>query len=69
MIYEAGFYKLDNELLYGPNFVKNANYELYKDTHDQHVYPIDGWHWFDSLEDACQYFGLNIEDYITKAEQ
>lgn len=51
----AGFYKFDNgELLYGPNFVLNAQYELRKETHDHHQYPVDGWYWFDSAEDAQQ---------------
>ena len=53
-----GFYKLDGELLYGPNFVLNANYELRKETKDQHTYPIDGWSWFDSEEQARLYFNL-----------
>ena len=46
------------DLLYGPNFVLNANYELRRETHDQHTYPIDGWSWFDSEEDARLFFDL-----------
>lgn len=64
MIYESGFYKFDGILLYGPNFVLNKDYELRKETHQNNTYPIDGWYWFDSLEDACNHFQLNIEDYI-----
>lgn len=49
----SGFYKNDNEyLLFGPHFVLNANYELRRETHDQHTYPVDGWYWFDSEEQA-----------------
>ena len=49
----SGFYKNDNgTLLFGPNFVLNANYELRRETHDQHTYPIDGWHWFDNEDQA-----------------
>jgi hypothetical protein len=49
----SGFYKEENgELIYGPNFVLNKNYELRKETHDQHTYPIDGWYWFDSKAEA-----------------
>jgi hypothetical protein len=55
----SGFYKNDNgTLLFGPNFVLNANYELRRETHDQHNYPIDGWHWFDSEAQAKQFFIL-----------
>lgn len=49
----SGFYKNDNgTLLFGPNFVLNANYELRRETHEQHNYPIDGWFWFDTEQDA-----------------
>lgn len=54
----SGFYKLDGELLYGPNFVLNANYELRKETHTQNTYPVDGWYWFDSEDEARLFFDL-----------
>lgn len=51
----SGFYKNENgTLLFGPNFVLNANYELRRETHDQHNFPIDGWFWFNSEEEAKQ---------------
>lgn len=31
----------------------------------RHGLLIDGWYWFDSLEEACDHFGLKIEDYIS----
>lgn len=54
----SGFYKLDGVLLYGPNFVLNANYELRKETKDQYTYPTDGWYWFDTEEEAYSFFGI-----------
>ena len=57
----SGFYKLDGSLLYGPNYVLNANYELRRETRDDHSYPIDGWHWFDTEEEARLFFGLPLE--------
>jgi hypothetical protein len=54
----SGFYKLDSMLLFGPNFVLNENYELHRATHDQHTYPVDGWYWFDSEDDARAHFGI-----------
>ena len=55
----SGFYKLDGEiLLFGPNFVINKDYELRRETHDQHTYPIDGWSWFDTEEEARAFYGL-----------
>ena len=58
----SGFYKLDADLLYGPNFVLNANYELRRETHDQQTYPIDGWSWFDSDEEARLFFNLPAKE-------
>lgn len=47
------FYKKDaGQLLVAPNFVLNAAYELREDSHDQHVYPVDGWYWFADLDAA-----------------
>ena len=69
MIYESGFYKFDGVLLYGANFVLNANYELRKETKDQHVYPTDGWYWFESLEEACSFFNINIDEYQQTGEE
>lgn len=58
MMDTSGFYKLDDELLYGPNFVLNANYELRRETADQHTYPTDGWRWFNSVEEARLFWNL-----------
>ena len=55
----SGFYKLDgDQLLYGPNFVINANYELKRENKDQYTYPVDGWYWFDTEQQARQYWNL-----------
>lgn len=56
----SGFYKLDSDLLFGPNFVLNASYELRRETKDQCAYPEDGWYWFDSEEDARLFFNLPL---------
>lgn len=58
----SGFYKYDGLLLYGPNYVLNKNYELTRATKDNFTYPIDGWYWFDSEDQARTFFGLdNVE--------
>jgi len=55
----AAFYKLDNEqLLYAPNSVLHATYELHANLHATYAYPIDGWTWFESDTAARAYFGL-----------
>lgn len=53
-----GFYKNDGTLLYGPNFVLNDNYELRKETKDDYTYPVDGWYWFDTRQEALDFFGI-----------
>lgn len=58
----SGFYKLDGDLLHGPNFVLNAAYELRRETHTQYVYPVHGWYWFDSLEEANVFFEIPPND-------
>lgn len=53
IINTSGFYKNDNgTLLFGPNFVLNKDFELRRETHEQHTYPVDGWAWFDSEDQA-----------------
>jgi hypothetical protein len=55
-----GFYKLDGQLLYGPNFVLNAQYELRKEQKDSYTYPVDGWYWFADENAARSFFGLPL---------
>lgn len=55
---DKGFYKLqDGELFYAPNAVYNKNYELLKEIHEAYNYPVDGWYWFESREEACAALG------------
>jgi hypothetical protein len=57
----SGFYKLDGTLLYGYDSVVNRDYELYRDRHTTYPYPVDGWHWFDSRDEALAFFGIEEE--------
>lgn len=55
----SGFYKNDEGcVLYGPNQVLNLNYELNKEQHDEYSYPVDGWYWFNSEDEAYSFFNL-----------
>ena len=56
----SGFYKRDpgGILLFGRYFVLNANYHLKRDEHDQYEYPIDGWSWYDSEDEARSDLGF-----------
>jgi hypothetical protein len=57
----SGFYKNDDGMvLHGPNFVLHADYELRAETHTENKYPVDGWYWFDTTEEAHQFFGVDL---------
>lgn len=52
---DSGFYKKDpatEELLYGRFYVLNTEYELWREQKDTYTYPVDGWSWYDSEEEA-----------------
>ena len=60
----AGFYKFESDnLLCGPNFVYSSEYTLRREEiaelQAMDVFPIDGWYWFDSIELAQKFFGIN----------
>lgn len=60
---EYGFYKNDNGiLLYAPNFVYNKDYELIIENKDNYNYPIDGWKYFETKQEALSFF--NIQEDI-----
>jgi hypothetical protein len=52
------FYKLDGDLLEAPNFVLNKDYELRVANKDEYSYPVEGWYWFDTIEQARAFFNL-----------
>ena len=49
------FYKRNNdELMAAPNFVVGPGFELRAESHAEHTYPVEGWYWFDNLDDAMR---------------
>lgn len=64
----SGFYKNNNngELLHAPNFVYGPSFELTREAKmagDEGKgkvmrLPVDGWYWFDSRQEALDFFGL-----------
>ena len=53
------FYKLDDGiLLEGPNAVYAPSFTLLKEDKDTYTYPIDGWYWANSEEEARVVLGL-----------
>ena len=63
----SGFYKYESEiLLHAPNFVFDAEFTLLREEVEEYksldVLPIDGWHWFDTIEDACLFFNIPLPE-------
>lgn len=46
------YYKRDNETLQQASEVHAPDYTLTADNHAEHQYPVDGWYWSDTLDDA-----------------
>lgn len=55
---EKGFYKLDNGSLLFGTMVTSQNYLLLVEEKDNHEFPIDGWHYFESELEAKEFFGI-----------
>lgn len=53
------FYKYENGLHYGP-MVQSGSYSLFEWDLDTYELPIEGWYWFDTIEEAKAFF--NIEE-------
>lgn len=55
----AGFYKFDNgNLLFGTH-VSGPEFDLSPQGKADYQYPIDGWYWFDRIEDARVFFNVS----------
>ncbi len=53
-----GFYRYNETLEYSPASVISPEYVLSDIGHEDLIYPIDGWYWFDSEEDAKWFFRI-----------
>lgn len=63
----SGFYKLEESqlLLYAPNTVMFPisidHLSLERNEHENYTYPVHGWYWFDTEEEARIFFDLPLE--------
>ena len=62
----SGFYHREGstDLSFGPNWVTGPGVELHRETRDEQTYPVDGWYWFDSREEAYTFFGLSLPELL-----
>lgn len=59
-----GFYKNDNgSLLWSADKVVAENFELWLDKKDIYSYPVEGWVWADTEEEAKSILGI-IDEII-----
>jgi len=57
----SGFYKNTNgNVCYAKHSVDAPTFTLIAAQHQSYTYPIDGWHWFNSEEEAYISFGIPI---------
>ena len=54
----SGFYKLDGIVLYGREAVESLEFSLYRDQKDSYSYPVYGWYWFDTEDEAYTFFNV-----------
>jgi len=65
----SGFYKLENDkLLHAPNEVFSSEYTLNIKEKDKYKYPVDGWTYFDSEEEARSFFSIEPEEDFSDIE-
>ena len=58
----SGFYNKD-ALLRAGKFVYGPGFELLADHKDEYTYPVNGWIWFDSAEEASATLEVPLEDW------
>jgi hypothetical protein len=46
------YYKREDDILQQATEVFGPDFSLLPDNHSEHVYPVDGWYWFESLDAA-----------------
>jgi hypothetical protein len=52
------FYKYDNNGLYYGSQVQSGLYSLFESEKDTYELPIEGWYWFDTIEEAQFFFKI-----------
>ena len=54
------FFKLeDGQVFEATQEVTNKEYTLRIEQHAEYSYPVDGWYYFETIEEAYTFFGVN----------
>jgi len=54
----SGFYMYDAQLYYAKGFVASSQFELNREDKDKYTYPVYGWYYFESEDEAYAFFNL-----------
>lgn len=58
----SGFYSYDGKnLIYGHSYVVGPGFLLLRESRDTYEYPVNGWYWFWSQEEATAFWNLVVE--------
>lgn len=57
------FYRIHNNeyLKKSEKYVFGPNFQLVADLHEQYKYPVEGWHWFETDEEASSSLGFSLK--------
>ena len=58
----SGFYNKEFMLRAG-KFVYGPGFTLLVADKDTYTYPVEGWYWFDTAEEAATFFGVSVDDF------
>jgi hypothetical protein len=50
------FFKKDESSIMSAEYVETPSAILMEITKDEHTYPIEGWYWFETLDDAITFY-------------
>ena len=64
---ENGFYKLEmgakRSVMLFATHLENKDYLLDISLKDTYTYPIDDWRYFDTYDEACEFYNIDKEEY------
>lgn len=52
------FYKLDSQILLCGSYITGTDYAIFESNKNEYNYPVDGWYWFDTEDEAYTFFNL-----------
>jgi len=60
----VSYYRLFGSQMHVGDLVSLPGLDLTVENHEQHVYPVEGWTWFDTEDEAIAALGSNVETDI-----